>query len=247
MSDTTIRADALAGLIVGWTGPVDYLDYEAAENGETDEPEWSPAIVNALGMVWYEAEDCSWRPVYRERPELRLDCLRPEVQARVGRMLAAGVGCEACGGRGSVQASAQPGCDGECPEPCGCDAGWTRKPSPIHHILDAARTNALSNQHIAEAVAWSVRSVARGGEVLAGIRGEREPIAPLAETRPIITGRSITIVVSDWGWKCGNHRGPETGHEGRAKADAALLAANIAYIDSGALVLPTLPTNRSES
>lgn len=212
MSDTTIRADALAGLIVGWTGPVDYLDCEAAENGETDEPEWRPAIVNALGMVWYEAEDCSWRPVYRERPELRLDCLRPEVRARVGSVLAA---------RGT----------------------------PIHHILDAARPGALSAQHIAEAVAYCVRNVARGGEVLRGVYGPWEwcqldygawcRMALVDSTcRPGYGGaRSL---VHDL-----RHDFPGTA-ETRAQKDIETLAANIAYIDGGALVLPTLPTARSD-
>ena len=64
----------------GWTGPVEYLDHEAAENGDADESTWRPAITNALGMVWYEDDACEWRPADRDRPTLRLDTRRAEVR-----------------------------------------------------------------------------------------------------------------------------------------------------------------------
>lgn len=216
MSETTIPADALAGLLDDWCGPAFCYD----------------ARGQVIALYTGGKHDVS---------KVRLDCLRPEVQDHVGRVLAAGVRCEACGGRGSVRASVQPGCDGECPEPCGCDAGWTRKPSPIHHILDAARPGALSNQHIAEAVAWSVRNVARGGEVLRGVYGPWEwcqldygawcRMALVDSTcRPGYGGaRSL---VHDL-----RHDFPGTA-ETRAQKDIETLAANIAYIDGGALVLP---------
>lgn len=237
MSDTTIPADAIPGLLVGWTGPVDMLGLRLALPDE-----WVTTAYGNGGMA-----------NGADPKRLRLNCLRPEVQDHIGRVLAAGVRCAACGGRGSVRASVQPGCDGECPEPCGCDAGYLRKPAPIHHILDSARTNALSPQHIAEAVAWSVRSVARGGEVLVDVAREWESAhggkyeySWKGWRRVLVAGYQQAIVRDEMfgrptmpaGWSFGNRRGPETGPEGREKADAACLAANIGFIDGGALVLP---------
>lgn len=217
VNDTTIPADAIAGLLVGWTGPVEYRDALG---------EWGPTCCD--NGRWPGAA------VHMDPDRIRLDCLRPEVQARVGRVLAAGVRCAACSGPAVLRDDRCPDCD---------DYGYLRKPSPIWHILDAARTNTLSNQHIAEAVAHSVRNVARGGEVLRNIKGDWSPLPDgLGVARADVIGEGTACwVTRKSGWLSAGKRGPETGPEGRAKADAALLAANIAYIDGGALVLPDLP------
>ena len=187
-NETNIPADAIAGLLVGWTGPVEYRDALG---------EWGPTCCDNgrwLGVA-----------VHMDPDRIRLNCLRPEVQARVGSVLAAGVRCPACDPANCpCRKSHCRRCDGTT---------YLRKPSPIHHLTDAIRTGALSNQHIAEAVAWSVRSVARGGEVLRGVY-----VGPSS-----IDGKWYRITGD----------GPDT--FGWA---SAVLAANCGYIDGGALVLP---------
>ena len=102
----------------------------------------------------------------------------------------------------------------------------------------------------AEVLAWSVESVRRGGELLAGVAGPwRECLVMGKPGKPSTmqwgrhVGNSSTPRVCDaHGWRWSSFRGTEAGDTGKALCDAALLARNLALTnDDGSLTLPPLP------
>lgn len=131
----------------------------------------------------YVGPDCGWIPcpmvdghagwaLHAGLPK-RLDLTRPEALDHVARVLARGVRCDLCGGTAASAYAVSLGArSSPCPHCTG--SGYLRPPAPVWHLLDAERTGVLSRRHIAEAVGWSVRSVALGGRPLQGVLGSWE-------------------------------------------------------------------------
>ena len=240
-----LPATELPDLLGNWIGPV---EYETVEGG-------------------YEVLCCvngrfNSGTVRMDTDRVRLASLRPESLDHVARVMARGLRCPRYKGDG-FGGTLDP-CPASCPDCHG--TGYLRKPSPIYHLTDAARTNALPPLVIAQAVGWSVRSVARGGEVLRGVLSdyrEEELIGPRGARVMYQTRSRATIMrnhpfriasVGPDGWHVDTTlpperggsspvtfaHGPETGKAGRAAADRAALAHNFATLDPSGATFPEL-------
>lgn len=186
------------------------------------------------------------------------DYCGPAVRDHIARVMAAGVKCRRCHGSGEIPDphQARPP---RCPDCSG--TGYLLRPAPIEHLLDRPGS-CLTADCSAALVAWSARSWLRGGPVLVDIAGEWcvEDDGRVRRRGLLVRFRFGAVVHTEAddgiGWVVFNSdvragplnigplvlaSGPETGAEGRACADRALLAAHIAYIDNGSVVLPEEP------
>lgn len=129
---------------------------------------------------------------------------------------------------------------------------------PAWHLRDIASGGTLTVQVAAEAVAWSVVSVERGGRVLRGLTGAwddswdvRWMIAGLGTGSPLCTASGSVSTPSGWSVRISGvpHErwlhGPETGPLGRAAADAAALTAGFGLLNPDGLTLPALPVEKT--
>jgi hypothetical protein len=128
--------------------------------------------------------------------------------------------------------------------------------APIWHLLDTHGSKLTAAQS-AVLVSWSYRSWRRGGPVLRGVLAPYYDAIDNGWGRVDLVGAGVSVGVfphvreNGQGWYVAFHgtddtpdvdvSGPETGPEARARADAAALAHNFAYLDGDTVVTPPEP------
>jgi hypothetical protein len=135
------------------------------------------------------------------------------------------------------------------------------KGHPAWHLRDIASGGPLTAQVAAEAVAWSVVSVERGGGVLRGVGNMRDlDIINCRVTLMTFCGRSTWIAATkadrDFfcapctdmpgiGWQFGDRCGREFGADGLECIRAASLTAGFGLLNPDGLTLPALPSEKA--
>jgi hypothetical protein len=270
---TTIPATE--ALLAGYAGPVLLRGDPCVVMGPDDAYPGQWLLSRPDG--WDVMSDTTW---CRAEPgtALALNLLNPIALDWTLRHLAAGVKCPACMGDGRDQRSINPNLSpserrafpaldhlgrASCPRCNG--TGYLRQPAPAWHLRDTASGGTLTALVAAEAVAWSVVSVGRGGGVLRGVldpwRNPKWSVNVWMRTRSEAPHDAAKLVVDDRGnederpgWmmqppgmfsRSEIPHGPETGPLGRAAADAASLTAGFGLLNpDGTLTLPATDEER---
>jgi hypothetical protein len=224
---------ATEALLAGYAGPCDWLDTYPYP----DRAVWCPSVYGPVGMA-------NGAPVNR----VRLPLTKPGALDHALRHLAAGVKCpmrvgQRCGeniaacewvayGEPSSPLRVIPA---QCPRCHG--TGYLRQPAPAWHLRDTASGGTLTAQVAAEAVAWSVVSVERGGGVL----------------------RGVAVFLPEDPWMRYRERGDICARDGMGKPrgfgvvpvrptqdcyDAVLLERNYGTLNPDGLTLPALPVEK---
>lgn len=225
-------------LLRGWVGPVIHDDEPAALIGP--DPDYTNQWCISRPEGWEVMNTTTWCECV-ETEHIRLDPHRPEVIAHLARWLAEGERCPNCI-EGRIGGLAP------CSRPCAtCSgSGHLRKPARVAHLLPKYLGGTLDTERAGDALAWSVRSVRAGGEVLRDIAGRWSPYGNRGEGRVGITSKNLIARVGGglfYGWEVlcfSNPHGPETGADGRACADAAALRAGFALDNGDAVIWPPI-------
>ena len=259
--DAYIPADDV--LLRGYCGPCE-IQIRMDDEGP---PDWMIAACVGGGVeraFWADqtvlVADRFYVRLYR-LSVVRLDPALAPVRDHIARVMAEGVRCPACGGRGWSGTVVGDRCSH-------CTGGYLLPPSPIEHLMDRHGSRMTAAQSAA-CVAWSYRSWRRGGAMLRGVLTSWASMAPhfpdAAHARNAVSlgstgdgvggrpGREVAVchpTPGRVGWFLlaahAASAGPETGPDGRACADRAALAHNFALInDDGSVTTPELPTDRS--
>ncbi len=216
-------------MLAGYAGPCDWLDLFFCDEGN-----WVRSLYGPGGM----ANGTS-------AARVRLPLLESGALDHALRYLAAGVRCpmrvgQRCGeniAAGEWVSYGEPSSHlrvipAQCPRCNG--TGYLRHPTPAWHLRDTASGGTLTAQVAAEAVAWSVASVERGGGVL----------------------RGVAVLLPEDPWMRYRERGDICAHDGMGKPrgfgvmpvrptqecyDAVLLERNYGTLNpDGTLTLPAL-------
>jgi hypothetical protein len=251
-----VPADAWPGVLDGtplravWHTPPRYGIPERPRDGTEVIVTGAPVPRGETGALWAPyLLPGSWGEDWAPLTCLHLPLTRPEARHRLAVVCAAGVRCPkwvsasfgACGyvGDGDVgfvrYRNGCPTCRG---------TGYLLPPAPAWHLLPRAEVGDAGHDYGDEVAAVLLGChVAR---VLAGVGGVRGVLGRwegsyMRESVAGIKADSF-VVGSGWGFRTVNlhaspangTRGPETGLEGMAKADAAALEAGLALVDPAA-------------
>lgn len=230
-----IAGDTFAGLLDGWCGPCRVHDMG----------HWvDSAVVDGIPLVGGDGQPGLF---YGDGPEdVALNLRHREAIHRVVDVLGEGEECIICCGSGWVEPPPSP-------TTCGCDecggaqhvrgTGYTRQPVNVEHFRPSPN-NGLPDWQCAGLIACSVARIAAG---LGPVHGVMQPWRRWLDRsmRECWRGRVLHLdqascnVNDTFGWRVNQGKWqPETGEEGKAKADAAALDAGYALLDGDVLRLP---------
>ena len=234
--DAYIPADDV--LLRGYCGPCE-IQIRMDDEGP---PDWMIAACVGGGVeraFWADqtvlVADRFYVRLYR-LSVVRLDPALAPVRDHIARVMAEGVPCHICLRAKFPDAPACATCRG---------SGYILPPTPIEHLLDRPGSR-LTAEQSAVLVGWSWTSWRRGGAALQGyivLSGER------GGHGIDWNGTFLDLAVHSTGWCITRGirydliaEGPEMGEAGRAAADRAALAANIALLNPDwSVVTPEIP------
>lgn len=229
----TLPLDArLVGVLEGWTGPVEV-------HWRSGMDRWAPSACFGGRVV----TDTTGVLTTVLLTSIRLDLHRPESLHRIADWLAAGERepCERCSRAWGQCSRCHDG--GETDRP-----PWRRPPSPMWWALPREIGGTLPALWSRRVLGWSAESVVRGGKAIRGVLPAWTTAEDGAAYR-LSSAYEWATRADAAGWAFSLEpdtlfSGPETGDEGRARADAAALAHSLALAvsgEDGPLTLPSLP------